>query len=81
MFNPPDYRNRSSNQILSEHLYFDSVGHVYRAVSWLDYFERTKRFSSLHYSFIEARMGIEHLLFEIRFTPTPTRARMGANRI
>lgn len=64
MYLPPDYKNRSANQILSEDLYFDSVGHVYRAVSWLDYFERTKRFSSLTYSCIEARMGIEHLLFE-----------------
>lgn len=64
MLNPPDYKNRSPGQILSEHPYFDSVGHVYRAVSWLDYFEHTKRFSSLLYSCMEARMGIEHLLFE-----------------
>ena len=64
MYGPPDYKNRNANQILSENLYFDSVGHVYRAISWLDHFERTNWYSSLTYSCIEARMGIEHLMFE-----------------
>lgn len=64
MYSSRNYKNRNPEQILSEDLYFDSVGHVYRAVSWLDYFERTNLFSSLMYSCIEARMGIEHLMFE-----------------
>ncbi|MCY4227188.1 MAG: hypothetical protein OXF20_05730 [Gammaproteobacteria bacterium] len=33
-------------------------------MSWLDYFERNDRFTALVYACIEARFGIEHLIFE-----------------
>ncbi len=60
----PSNRNRTAEEITGENLYFDSVGYLYRAVSWLDHFERTPRFTSLLYACIEGRMGIEYLLFE-----------------
>ena len=60
----PSHRDRDADQILGEKLYYDSVGYLYRAVSWLDHFERTPRFTTLLYACIEARMGIEYLLFE-----------------
>lgn len=64
MCSPPDYKNRDLEEIVGQEISFDSVGHFYRAVSLLDYFDRTKLLTSLLYSSIEARMGIEHLLFE-----------------
>ena len=64
MYSPPDYKNRDLEEIIGQEISFDSVGHFYRAVSLLDYFDRTKLLTSLLYSSIEARMGIEHLLFE-----------------
>ncbi len=64
MYNAPDYKNRDPKEIMGENIYFDSIGHIYRAMSWLDYFERMNQFPSLLYSCIEARMGIEQMLFE-----------------
>lgn len=64
MCSPPDYKNRDLEEIIGQKISFDSVGHFYRAVSLLDYFDRTHLLTSLLYSSIEARMGIEHLLFE-----------------
>ena len=64
MCRPLDYKNRDLEEIVGQKISFDSVGHFYRAVSLLDYFDRTKLLTSLLYSSIEARMGIEHLLFE-----------------
>ena len=64
MYSAPDYKNRGPEEIISQRVYFDSLGHLYRAVSWLDHFDRTGLLPSLFYSCIEARMGIEHLLFE-----------------
>ncbi len=43
---------------------FDSGNYIYRAMAWLDYHKRTNIFSSLLYACIEARQGIEYLLFE-----------------
>lgn len=64
MYNAHDYKNRDPIEIMGKDIYFDPNGHIYRAVSWLDYYERTNQFPSLLYSCIEARMGVEHLLFE-----------------
>ena len=64
MNGPPDHRDRDPEEITGEKLHFDSVGYIYRAMSWLDYFERTNLFTALLYACIDARMGIEHLLFE-----------------
>ncbi len=64
MYSAPDYKDRNPEEIVGEKIYFDSIGYLYRAVSWLDYFERTELLAALLYSCIEARMGIEHLLFE-----------------
>lgn len=61
---PPSHQGRSADEILGDKIYYDSVGYLYRAVSWFDHFERTPRFTTLLYSCIEARMGVEYLLFE-----------------
>lgn len=44
---------------------FDSAGYLYRALSWLDVYRRSKGFPSILYASIEGRMAIEYLLFEI----------------
>lgn len=40
------------------------MGYFYRAISWLNYFQRTENFPALLYACIEGRFGIEYLLFE-----------------
>ena len=47
MCSPPDYKNRDLEEIIGQRISFDSVGHFYRAVSLLDYFDRTKLLTSL----------------------------------
>ena len=64
MISAPDYKNRNPKEIVGKSIYFDSIGYFYRAMSWLDYFDRTNQFAVLHYSCVDARLGIEHLLFE-----------------
>jgi hypothetical protein len=63
--NPPKHTGRSPEQICREHLYFDSAGYLFRAVSWLEHYRREQYFPSLLYACIEGRMAIEYLLFEI----------------
>lgn len=62
--NAPSHINRSPEEIIRENSYLDSVGYLYRAVSWLDYFQRIDHFPALLYACIEGRFGIEYLLFE-----------------
>jgi hypothetical protein len=61
--NIPCHRGRTAEEIVSSP-YFDSVGHLFRSVSWLDYFERHPSLSTLTYACIEARQAIEYLFFE-----------------
>ena len=61
---PPSHTSRTPEQIVSEKIYFDSAGYLYRAMSWIDHFERNDHFVSLLYACIEARYGIEYLIFE-----------------
>jgi hypothetical protein len=61
---PPTHIGRTPESIISEHGDMDSVGHMFRAMSWLDYYDRNKEFSVLLYASIEARYSIEYLLFE-----------------
>lgn len=44
--------------------YFDSAGHLYKAMAWLDNFTHVGNFSPLLYACADARQGIEYLLFE-----------------
>ena len=37
---------------------------MFRAVSWLDMADQTRRFAAFHYACIDARLAIEHLIFE-----------------
>jgi len=60
----PDFANRQPLDIISEKLFFDSAGFVYRGLSWLDYAKRTGSVTTLLYSALETRLAIEHLLFE-----------------
>lgn len=64
MMLPPTHVGRSPEAIIKEHPYLDSVGYLYRAMSWLNYFERIDHFPALLYACIEGRYGIEYLLFE-----------------
>ena len=60
----PSHINRTPEEIVRQNSYLDSVGYLYRAVSWLDYFQRIDHFPALLYACIEGRFGIEYLLFE-----------------
>jgi len=60
----PDYRNRSPEQIISDKVYFDSVGYVYRALSWLDIAGKSGSVCAIQYAAHDTRQGIEQLLFE-----------------
>src|ERR1041384_7581865 len=62
--NVPSHINRKPEEIILRDSYLDSVGYLYRAVSWLDYFQRINHFPALLYACIEGRFGIEYLLFE-----------------
>lgn len=61
---PPSHIGRTAAEIIAERSYFDSLGCLYRAMSWLDLFERSSSWPTLLYSCIEGRYGIEYLLFE-----------------
>jgi len=61
---PPSHVSRTADEIVNDKLVFDSAGYLYRAMSWLDYFEKQSQFTSLMYACIEARVGIEYLIFE-----------------
>ena len=60
----PSHTSRTPEEIVGEKLYFDSAGYFYRAMSWLDHFEKNDQFPALLYTCIEARYGIEYLMFE-----------------
>ncbi len=60
----PSHRNRTADEIISDRVYHDALGFGYRAASWLDLVKRTGDFAALHYACIDARLAIEHLIFE-----------------
>jgi len=60
----PSHKNRTAQEIISEHIYHDAPGFAYRAASWLDLARRTNYFAAFHYACIDARLAIEHLIFE-----------------
>ena len=64
MFEGPDFRNRSPQEIISVNVYFDSVGYTYRAMSWLDLARSEKNVCALQYAAHDTRQAIEQLLFE-----------------
>lgn len=61
---PPSHIGRTAPDIIEQNSHFDAIGCLYRAVSWLDYFERSAIWPTLLYACIEGRYGIEYLLFE-----------------
>jgi hypothetical protein len=60
----PEYRGRSPEQIISDRVYFDSVGYTFRSLSWLDIAKRTGNVCALQYAAHDTRQAIEQLLFE-----------------
>lgn len=60
----PEYKRRTADKIISDRVYFDSVGYTYRALSWLDLAKRERNVCALQYAAHDARQAIEHLLFE-----------------
>jgi hypothetical protein len=62
--NIPKFEGRSPDQIVREMVNYDSVGYVFRALSWLDYAKRTRNVCALHYAAHDTRQSIEHLFFE-----------------
>jgi len=60
----PSHKNRTAQEIVSEHIYHDAQGFGYRAASWLDLARRSGDFAAFHYACIDARLSIEHLIFE-----------------
>ena len=60
----PEYRGRTLEQIISERVYFDSVGYAYRARSWLEVAKKGLNVCALQYAAHDARQAIEQLFFE-----------------
>ena len=60
----PEFRNRSPEEIISEKIFFDSVGYTYRSLSWLDIAKRRKNVPALQYAALDVRQAVEQLLFE-----------------
>lgn len=63
-FNPPNYKNRIPEEIVNDKKDFESVGFIYRSLSWLDIAKREKNINALHYAAFECRRGIEQLFYE-----------------
>jgi len=61
----PSYKNRTLDEIVSAHIFHDALGFGLRAASWIDYLERTGDFAAAQYACIDARLCIEHLVFEL----------------
>jgi len=60
----PDFSNRSADSIVSENIYFESSGYIYRSLSWVDLAKRKNSAVAFQYAAHDARQGIEQLLFE-----------------
>jgi len=60
----PDFTNREPDNIITERLFFDSAGFVYRGLSCWDYAKRNGSAVALQYAALETRHAIEQLLFE-----------------
>ena len=63
----PNHRNRSPMEIISEEgkVFYEYSGFMYRALSWLDIADRSNNFPAFYYACVDARLAIEHLIFEI----------------
>jgi len=61
----PRFRDREPGRIVTEDVFFDSVGYAYRALSWLDIAKGRQNVCALQYAALDARQAIEHLLFEV----------------
>ena len=64
MLKGPKDRNRSLESIITEDIYFDSVGYTYRALAWLDVAKTKNNISAFQYAALEIRLAIENLFFE-----------------
>ena len=60
----PNYSGRSPEEIVTKNVNFDTVGYVYRALSWLDISKKSGNVAALQYAAHDTRQAIEHLLFE-----------------
>lgn len=60
----PNFSNRSPDSIVSENIYFESSGYIYRSLSWVDIAKRKNSAVAFQYAAHDARQGIEQLLFE-----------------
>ena len=60
-----EYRNRTIQSILKDNIRFESSGYVFRSLSWLDLSKRENYSAPVFlYAALDARLGIEQLLFE-----------------
>jgi len=57
-------QGETREEIIPESIYFDSVGYMYRALSWEDVAKRGGNVCALQYAAHDARQSIEQLLFE-----------------
>ena len=73
MLQGPDCRNRSPQEIITQNVYFDSVGYTYRSLSWLDFAKQEQNVCALHYAAHDIRQAIEQLFFEEIFFSTGTK--------
>ena len=64
VINGPDYRNRSPDKIINEDVCFDSIGYLYRSLSWIEIAKRDRNVCALQYAAQDTRQAIEQLLFE-----------------
>ena len=60
----PAFTNRAPHDIITDKLFYDSAGFVYRGLSWWDYAKRNGSPVTLQYAALETRQAIEQLFFE-----------------
>ena len=64
MITAPNYTNRTPEDIISDDVFYDSIGFAYRALSWLDIAKKTKNVCTLLYAAHDTRQSFEYILFE-----------------
>ena len=60
-----NYKNKSGDEIIHFKREFISSWHAFQALSWFDFYKRTKNLFLLQYAALEVRNSIEFLFFEI----------------
>jgi hypothetical protein len=64
-----DFRDKSADQILESKRCL-AGDYLFRSMAWIDYHKRNRSYPPLLYACVEARQGIEYILFDILVVST-----------